>query len=219
MRRSPSMTSSTSPFEPLDDPRPADAPWAEARWPIDPETVLVRDAISLTLTTPDDAPELFDVLDDDRCWAHVRGRPVDVKQLSQTIRAAQGSGRWMWTVREGGAVVGTTSFLDVSPVDARLEIGFTCYAPHAWGTAVNPACKLLLMSWAFDTAGFGRVQMKTDVRNARSQRAIASLGATCEGLLRRYQRRQDGTVRDTVMFSVIAEEWPAVRARLEARLG
>lgn len=219
MRRSPSMTSSTSGFEPLEDPRPADAPWAEARWPIDPTTVLARDSISLTLTTPHDAPELFDALDDDRCWAHVRGRPASPDACADTIRGARAAGRWMWTVREQGAVVGTTSFLDVSPVDARLEIGFTCYAPHVWGTAVNPACKLLLMGWAFDMAGFGRVQMKTDVRNARSQRAIASLGATCEGLLRRYQRRQDDTVRDTVMFSVTAEDWPAVRARLEARLG
>ena len=128
------------------------------------------------------------------------------------------AGRWPWIVRQSGAVVGTTSYLEVSAIDARIEIGFTLYARSVWGTDVNPACKLLLMQWAFDEGRFGRVQLKTDIRNARSQAAIARLGATNEGVLRRYQRRQDGSVRDTVVFSVIAEEWPEVRAGLLARL-
>lgn len=106
----------------------------------------------------------------------------------------------------------------MSLADARLEIGSTAYSPAVWATEVNPACKLLLMTWAFDH-GFGRVQLKTDIRNRRSQAAIAKLGATYEGVLRRYQRRQDGTVRDTVMYAVTAEEWPRVRDRLRARLG
>ena len=120
-------------------------------------------------------------------------------------------------VRRDGHVVGTTSYLDVSLADARLEIGSTAYSPAVWATEVNPASKLLLMTWAFDH-GFGRVQLKTDIRNRRSQAAIAKLGATYEGVLHRYQRRQDGTVRDTVMYSVTAEEWPGVRERLRARL-
>ena len=213
-----SMTSSTDGFEPRIDERPADRPWGQVRWPIDPATALARGGLTLSLAGERDAPELFAALDHDACWEHVRGRPADIGALAATIAAAPAAGRWPWIVRLDGAVVGTTSFLDVSPVDARLEIGFTCYAPHAWGTAVNPTCKLLLMGWAFDAAGFGRVQMKTDVRNARSQRAIAGLGAMCEGTLRRYQRRQDDTVRDTVMFSVIAEDWPVVKAGLENRL-
>jgi RimJ/RimL family protein N-acetyltransferase len=106
----------------------------------------------------------------------------------------------------------------VSPRDARLEIGFTMYSPAVWGTVVNPQTKLLLLGHAFDDLGAGRVQLKTDIRNVRSQQAIARLGATYEGVLRRYQRRADGTVRDTVLFSIIAEEWPSVRSRLEARL-
>jgi RimJ/RimL family protein N-acetyltransferase len=212
------MTSSTDGFEPRTDSRPDDVAWGQVRWPVDPHTVLALGEISLALATDDDAPAIFAALDHDACWAHVRGRPASVDEVRETIRSATASGRWMWIVRERGEVVGTTSFLDVSAVDARLEIGFTLYTPSVWGTAVNPTCKLILMGWAFDTAGFGRVQMKTDVRNARSQRAIASLGAIDEGVLRRYQRRQDDTVRDTVMFSVIAEEWPTVKARLEARL-
>ena len=87
-----------------------------------------------------------------------------------------------------------------------------------WGTVVNPETKLLLLSFAFETLGMGRVQLKTDVRNHRSQQAIHRLGATYEGVLRRYNRRRDGSVRDTVMFSVIAEDWPRVRDGLADRV-
>ncbi len=205
-------------FEPRTDGRPDDRPWPQATWPIDPDTRLgIRD-VSLHLATASDATDLFTALDHDDCWTHVRGRPASIADVERTIEQSREIGRWMWTVRRAGAVVGTTSFLDVNPVDARLEIGFTTYAPSVWGTTVNPGCKLLLMRWAFEEAHFGRVQMKTDVRNVRSQRAIASLGATFEGVLRRYQRRSDDTVRDTVMFSVIAEDWPAVKRSLEERL-
>ena len=117
-----------------------------------------------------------------------------------------------------GGVAGMSSYLDVSVADARLEVGSTSYTPPAWGTSVNPETKLLLLGHAFDVLGAGRVQLKTDVRNVRSQQAIARLGARYEGTLRRYQRRADGTVRDTVLFSILAEEWPAVRDALRARL-
>ena len=87
-----------------------------------------------------------------------------------------------------------------------------------WASAVNPECKLLLLRYAFEDLGVGRVQLKTDVRNVRSQQAIARLGARYEGTLGRYQRRADATVRDTVLFSILAEDWPAVKAGLVARL-
>ncbi len=201
----------------LEDPRPLDPPWPTAQWPVPPDTILRHGSIELTLTTPDDAPELFAALDDDRVWAHVRGRPTDAHQFAESLVAAPGVGRTPWTVRRAGVVVGTTSYLEVSPIDARLEIGFTLYAHDVWGTRVNPACKYLLLGWAFDH-GFGRVQLKTDIRNHRSQAAIARLGAQYEGVLRRYQRRQDGSVRDTVVFSVTAEDWPAVRDGLRIRV-
>jgi RimJ/RimL family protein N-acetyltransferase len=173
--------------------------------------------VELSLAKVSDASELFDALDDDSVWAHVRGRPVDAEAMATSLAAAADNGRWPWIVRQGGRVVGTTSYLEASTVDARLEIGFTLYARSVWGTRVNPTCKLLLMQWAFDH-GFGRVQLKTDIRNARSQAAIERLGATFEGVLRRYQRRQDGSIRDTVLFSVTVEEWPDVEAGLLQRL-
>jgi len=124
--------------------------------------------------------------------------------------------------RVRGAVSGscrrTSTYLDVSVGDARLERGSTAYAFDAWGTAVNPDTKLVLLTHAFEDLGAGRVQLKADVRNTRSQQAIARLGARHEGTLRRYQRRADGSVRDTPLFSITTEDWPAVRAALERRL-
>jgi N-acetyltransferase len=204
-------------FVPRADPRPGDPPWARAQWPLDPSTSLAHDSVTLRLATPKDGLALFQALDHDACWAHVKGRPETEDDVVQAILDATRQGRWMWVVEQDGRIVGTTSFLEVSPADARLEIGFTVYAPEVWATRVNPACKYLLMAWAFDH-GFGRVQLKTDIRNARSQQAIARLGARYEGVLRRYQRRQDESVRDTVVFSVTAEDWPAVRAGLLDRL-
>lgn len=204
-------------FEPRVDPRPDEGAWPTVQWPLDPATTLSRGDVSLRLAEPRDADGLFTALDDAACWEHVRGRPESEDDVVQSILDATRQGRWMWVVRLADEIVGTTSFLEVSPADARLEIGFTVYAPHVWASHVNPTCKLLLMDWAF-SHGFGRVQLKTDIRNARSQGAIARLGAQYEGVLRRYQRRQDGSVRDTVVFSVIAEEWPGVRDGLLARV-
>jgi RimJ/RimL family protein N-acetyltransferase len=90
--------------------------------------------------------------------------------------------------------------------------------PAVWGTRVNPECKLLLLAHAFEVLGVNRVALVTDARNERSQRAIAGLGAVREGVLRSHRITQGGRVRDTVVFSVIAPEWPAVRDRLNARL-
>ena len=119
---------------------------------------------------------------------------------------------------DAGTVVGTSSYLDVVPNDSRLEIGWTAYAPAVWGSAVNPDTKLALLRHAFDELGAGRVQLKTDVRNQRSQRAIAGIGARYEGCCSATSAEADGTIRDTALFSIIAEEWPAVRERLQARV-
>lgn len=202
----------------LSDQRPDDDPWPEVQWPVPRGTVLARGGISLALAGPDDVLELFAALDDDRVWTHVRGRPATAEDLASSLANARESGRWAWIVRTGDRLVGTTSYLEVSPVDARIEIGFTLYSPDVWGGDVNPTCKLLLMAWAFEAGSFGRVQLKTDIRNTRSQAAIARLGARFEGVLRRYQRRQDLSIRDTVVYSVTAEDWPQVKAGLLGRL-
>ena len=99
-----------------------------------------------------------------------------------------------------------------------MEIGWTWYAQSCQRTHVNTSCKLLLLTHAFDTLGCRVVGLRTDNFNFRSQRAIEAIGAKKDGVIRRHQARRDGTVRDTVMFSILAEEWPDVRRHLQARL-
>jgi RimJ/RimL family protein N-acetyltransferase len=125
---------------------------------------------------------------------------------------------WAIVELESGCVAGMTSYLDIQQANRGLEIGFTWIGKKWQGGSTNPECKLLLLSHAFDTLGCVRVQLKTDLRNTQSQGAIAKLGAVREGVLRKHVIRPDGYVRDTVMYSITAEEWPAVRRGLEARL-
>lgn len=196
-------------------------------WPPASTAMLVGEHVRLRPLIPErDSAELFQALDEDANWEHVAGRPADTAEYVAALHAGAERGHWAWAVQltrpfgsfAAGALVGKTTFLDVSPADGRLEIGSTMYARSCWGTAVNPETKLLLLGHAFDTLGAGRVQLKTDARNSRSQQAIARLGATYEGTLRRYQRRADGSIRDTVMFSITVEDWPAVRDGLLRRL-
>jgi RimJ/RimL family protein N-acetyltransferase len=140
--------------------------------------------------------------------------------------AARAAGRTAYTIRlvadtalgAAGTVVGTSSLGDVDLANERVHLGWTALGPRWWGTAVNPEAKLLLLGHAFEDCGFGRVKIQTDALNQRSQAAIARLGATREGVLRRHTRRADGTFRDTVVFSVLADEWPAVRDGLRGRV-
>ncbi|WP_051037506.1 GNAT family N-acetyltransferase [Nocardia otitidiscaviarum] len=215
-------------FTPVPDPRPADERWPEMIWPVPATTELVGATVRLTPLDPAaDAAALFAALDHDRVWAHVPWRPSDPLRFREHLEVTGRQPDWqLWTVRtrrrigdvDADTVVGVTAYLAVSARDAALEIGFTLYDPTVWATSVNPETKLLLLEFAFDRLRVGRVQLKTDVRNHRSQQAIARLGARYEGVLRRNFRRADGTVRDSVLFSIIAEDWPATRTRLTARL-
>ncbi|MGM9490060.1 GNAT family N-acetyltransferase [Ideonella sp. YS5] len=117
-----------------------------------------------------------------------------------------------------GEVLGSTSYHDIVPAVDRLEIGWTWYARRAQRTAVNTTAKLLLLTHAFDTLGAKLVGWRTDNYNFASQRAIERLGAKKDGVLRHHALRRDGTVRDTVMYSLTAGEWPEVRAHLEWQL-
>ncbi|HLK41938.1 MAG TPA: GNAT family protein, partial [Thermoleophilia bacterium] len=119
-----------------------------------------------------------------------------------------------------GRAVGSSSYLDMAPADDRLEIGHTWYGGPWQGSAINPACKQLLLGHAFDTLGAQRVMLKCDARNERSRRAIKALGAKFEGILRSYGRRAEdpARLRDAAVYSIVAAEWPAVNERLSERL-
>jgi N-acetyltransferase len=125
---------------------------------------------------------------------------------------------WATVDRETGRAVGSTRFGDIAPGHGRVEIGWTWIAPSHQRTAVNTEAKLLQLSYAFDELGATRVALKTDARNLRSQAAIERLGAMREGVLRRHMRLPDGYLRDTAYYSILSDEWPAVKARLTDRL-
>ena len=125
-----------------------------------------------------------------------------------------------WVVRHlrTGELVGSTRYHDIVAAIDRVEIGYTWYAGSHQRTGVNTICKLLLLEHAFDTLGCKVVGLRTDDFNFRSQRAIEALGAKKDGVLRHHQARKDGTVRDSVMYSILATEWSDVRRHLELRL-
>jgi RimJ/RimL family protein N-acetyltransferase len=136
----------------------------------------------------------------------------------QKLVGAQSTCAFAIVLRSTGQAVGVTTYMDIRAAHRGLEIGGTWVGRDHQGTAVNPECKYLLLGHAFEQLGAVRVQLKTDGRNLQSQRAIAKLGAVREGVLRRHMVLPDGYIRDTVMFSITDDEWPQVRAGLEARL-
>lgn len=125
-----------------------------------------------------------------------------------------------WAVRDltSNTIVGSTRYHDMVRAIDRVEIGYTWYAQRCQRTNVNTTCKLLLLGHAFDTLGCSVVGLRTDNFNLRSQKAIEALGARKDGVLRRHQARRDGSVRDSVIYSILREEWPDVKRHLELRL-
>jgi len=125
-----------------------------------------------------------------------------------------------WIVRDiaSGAVIGSTRFHDIVPAVDRVEIGYTWYSQSHWRSHVNTTCKLLLLAHGFENLGCKCVGLRTDNFNFRSQRAIEGLGAKKDGVIRHHAARRDGTVRDTVMYSILLTEWPDVKRHLELRL-
>lgn len=189
--------------------------------------------VTLRRLSTEDAPELFRALDDARVWAlgyggGPAGRPTTEGAMVAWIGTlVSRPGQVPYAIRMAvpselgppGTLVGTSSLGDVDLVNEHIHLGWTAYTPNAWATEVNPATKLALLGHAFDDCGFHRVKIQTDSVNLRSQSAIARLGAVREGVLRQHVLRADGTWRDTVVFSILADEWPTVRTRLENRLG
>lgn len=123
-----------------------------------------------------------------------------------------------FTVEFEGVVVGRTVYYDLVP-GLRTEVGSTFLDPRVWGTAVNPTMKYLMFAHAFDELGLQRVALRCDSRNTRSHRAIAKLGARFEGTLRNFRAAADGSIVDVDYFSILPEEWPAVREQLVERIG
>jgi len=147
--------------------------------------------------------------------------PEKTRAYIDAALAGQEKGEFLpWAVRDltSGAIVGSTRYHDIIPATDRVEIGWTWYAARCQRTHVNSACKLLLFEHGFERLGCKVIGLRTDNFNFRSQRAIEALGAKKDGVIRHHWPRRNGTVRDTVMYSVLANEWPDVKRHLEMRL-
>lgn len=195
--------------------------------------------IRLELLSGADLDELYPILSDPRVYADgyvMHRRPIsidDARDLARSRFLAQqggadghGQGRTAYAIRllgktalgAAGTLVGTSSLLEANLQNESIHLGSTLIGSDWWGTQVNPEAKLLLMTHCFESCGFGRVKIQTDVLNVHSEAAITKLGAVREGVLRRDMRREDRTFRDTVVFSVLRDEWPQVKAGLARRL-
>jgi RimJ/RimL family protein N-acetyltransferase len=155
-------------------------------------------------------------------WFTTVPEPDLVADYIADALAGQRAGHMLpWAVRDLATetIVGSTRYHDIMTSADRVEIGYTWYGASRQRSHVNSASKLLLMTHAFETLGCQVVGFRTDNFNFRSQRAIEALGAKKDGVLRHHFRRRDGSVRDSVMYSVLLSEWPAVRRNLEWRLG
>ncbi|MDG0854260.1 GNAT family N-acetyltransferase [Roseateles puraquae] len=191
--------------------------------PVQPVS-LVAGPIRLEPLTLAHVPGLAAAAADGELWnLHFTSVPApdETEAYVQTALAGQAAGhRLPFAVLDAasGEVLGSTSYHDIVPAIERLEIGYTWYARRVQRTAVNTTAKLLLLSHAFDTLGAALVGWRTDNFNHASQRAIERLGARRDGVLRHHAARRDGTVRDTVMYSLTAGEWPEVKAHLQWQL-
>jgi N-acetyltransferase len=154
-------------------------------------------------------------------WFTSVAPPDQMRGLIAHAHAGQAAGHMLpWVVRElrSGKVVGSTRYHDIVPAIDRVEVGYTWYSASWQRTHINTTCKLLLLQHAFETLGCKVVGLRTDNFNFRSQRAIEALGAKKDGVLRHHQTRRDGTVRDSVMYSILGHEWPDVKRHLRLRL-
>jgi N-acetyltransferase len=140
--------------------------------------------------------------------------------IRSALEGQQGGQMLPWAVRDlaSGELVGSTRYHDIVAAADRVEIGYTWYAQRCQRSHVNTTCKLLLLGYGFDEVGCKAVGLRTDNLNFRSQRAIEALGAKKDGVIRHHWPRRDGTVRDTVIYSILAHEWPDVKRHLQLRL-
>lgn len=142
------------------------------------------------------------------------------KRIEDGLKAEERNEEYPFTVimKKDKRVIGSTSYLQVSSRHKRAEIGSTWYSRNVWGTAVNPECKYLLLKHAFEDWNAVRIQLGTHASNVHSRRAILKLGAKFEGRLRNHGIMPDGSVRDAMLYSIIASEWPGVKAQLLKRI-
>lgn len=184
--------------------------------------VLTGSVVELRPLTNEHAAGLLEALADPEVWRYIPWpQPETVAEFEAFIESSVLGAELPFTMilREDEKVVGTTRMLGISTQHRTIEIGGTMISPDYWRTAVNTEGKYLLLRHSFEVMGCQRVQLQTDLRNERSQRAIERLGAQREGVMRKARIMPDRYQRSSVVYSIIDDEWPAVKANLEAKLG
>ena len=187
-------------------------------------TTLEGHGVRLEPLSKDHEKGLIDAAKDGKLWELFFTSVPEPENAGKYIEEAllgQEKGHMLpWAVRDlkSGDVVGSTRYHDILTVSDRVEIGWTWYARRCQRTHVNTVCKLLLFTHGFEKLGCKVIGLRTDNFNFRSQRAIEALGAKKDGVIRHHLPRRDGTIRDTVMYSVLAHEWPDVKKHLLLRL-
>lgn len=184
---------------------------------------LEGETVKLIPVSIDHLEDLWEAAKPDEIWTYMATKVRTKDEMKQMINSAikdreNGTGYTFIVVNNEDRVIGSTRFLDILPQHKSAEIGSTWYHPDVWRTKVNTECKYLLLKLAFETWNLTRVQLKTDSRNIRSQKAIARLGAVKEGILRKDRIISDGYVRDTVFFSILCDEWQEVSTQLKLKL-
>ena len=184
-------------------------------------TVVENEFVKLSPVTPDEAKQYFDIGQDASIWRYLARGPLRSEQVAldwiETMtRRAQQTGSVTFSVydKKSGQLAGSTSLLDVRVEHAGLEIGYTWYGLKFQRSHVNTATKLALLKYGFDDLGAERVQLQTDLRNEVSQKAIARIGGLKEGVLRKHKIYPSGFVRDSVMFSIVKQDWQVVERGL-----
>lgn len=169
-------------------------------------------------------PGLMLAANDARIWSNLPidgSNPLVLKtELGNAMLHRAAGSQYPFTVieKQTGQIVGSTRLMELFPVHNKLEIGWTWYNPTVWGKGHNLECKLLLLTYCFEILMVNRVQLKTRDNNTRSQNAIRKIGGVFEGILRSDRVMNDGTIRDTVLFSIVVDEWPEVKAALKDKL-
>ena len=179
--------------------------------------------VYLELLQPDHIPQLKILSRDERIWQYTKTLLINDsfdEQFDRYINAAldpRFSGLQVSFVMHDAMtseIMGMTRFYRIEPAHKRLSIGYTWYTPHYWGKVHNKECKLLLLEYAFEELGYQRVEFEVAHQNIRSQKAVSKIGGVKEAVLRKHGLHADGTVRDTVVFSIIDDEWPDTKKKL-----
>lgn len=184
--------------------------------------------VYLQVLQPKDVEEIKPLIKDERLWEYTKTLLINDtfdEQFDQYIQAAldpRFTGLQVsFVIRDvvTQQLIGMTRFYRIDPPHKRLSIGYTWYTPDYWGKVHNKECKLLLLQYAFEVMGFQRVEFEVAHQNIRSQKAVAKIGGVKEAVLRKHGLHADGTVRDTVVFSIIDDEWPQTKDHLRKMSG